>query len=79
MSADCTVIVANHSCYDGLDLEWAKKLMRPLLIVDGRNLLDGKLARGKRFGYLGIGKDYHHMERIALGDRLSQNQLHLDA
>ena len=54
--ADCMVIVTNHSCYDHLDLEWARSLMRTPSIVDGRNLLGAKLVREKGFRYVGIGK-----------------------
>ncbi len=56
LDADCMVIVTDHSCYCGLDLEWIRGLMRTSFIVDGRNVLKADEARSKGFRYLGIGK-----------------------
>lgn len=56
LDTDCMVIVTNHSCYDELNLEVVKELMRTPLIVDGRNVLNAEEARIKGFRYLGIGK-----------------------
>ena len=54
--ADCMVIVTNHSCYDDLDLQWIRSLMRTPFIVDGRNIMDATKVIAKGFRYLGIGK-----------------------
>ncbi|MBI0582821.1 MAG: nucleotide sugar dehydrogenase [Methanomassiliicoccus sp.] len=54
--SDCMVIVTDHSCYRGLDLERVRSLMRTPVIVDGRNLLSADGCRYAGFVYRGIGK-----------------------
>lgn len=53
---DCMVIVTDHSCYIGLDLEWARQHMRTPLIIDGRNAMGAGTARSRGFHYIGLGK-----------------------
>lgn len=54
--SDCLVIVTDHSCYRGLDLNEINSKMRTPAIVDGRNLLSSEDCRGAGFVYRGIGK-----------------------
>ena len=56
IDADCMVVVTDHSCYDGLDLDHIKNIMRTPIMVDGRNVLDADEVRSKGFRYLGVGK-----------------------
>jgi UDP-N-acetyl-D-mannosaminuronic acid dehydrogenase len=54
--SDCAIFVTDHSAYKDLDLDEMKELMRTPVIVDGRNLFDADMVRGKGFSYRGIGK-----------------------
>ena len=54
--ADCLVVVTAHDDYKELKLDHLKKVMRSLMIVDGRNLFNKKECQEKGFMYKGIGK-----------------------
>lgn len=54
--ADCAVFVTDHSCYQGIDLERMKGLMRTPIIVDGRNIFNAAHCRALGFTYRGVGK-----------------------
>jgi UDP-N-acetyl-D-mannosaminuronic acid dehydrogenase len=54
--ADCLVLVTDHSCYQGLDLQSVKNAMRTPAIVDGRNLFPADKCHAAGFIYRGIGK-----------------------
>jgi UDP-N-acetyl-D-mannosaminuronic acid dehydrogenase len=54
--ADAAVIVTKHRPYYELDLDWLKQTMRTPILVDGRNVFDGKTVRAAGFTYRAIGK-----------------------
>jgi len=54
--SDCLALVTKHRMYSSLDLDRLKKVMRTPAVVDGRNVLDGKIIREKGFEYRCIGK-----------------------
>jgi len=54
--ADCLVLVTKHREYTELNLESLKDLMRTLVFVDGRNVLDEDDVKAKGFEYRAIGK-----------------------
>jgi UDP-N-acetyl-D-mannosaminuronic acid dehydrogenase len=54
--ADAAVIVTRHRQYYQLDLAWLKATMRTPVLVDGRNVFDGKSVRAAGFTYRAIGK-----------------------
>ena len=54
--ADCLVVVTAHDDYKELKLDHLKKVMRSLMMVDGRDLFDKKECQEKGFLYKGIGK-----------------------
>jgi UDP-N-acetyl-D-mannosaminuronic acid dehydrogenase len=54
--ADCIAVVTKHREYFNLNLQKTKKLMRTLIIIDGRNVIDRKKAEKEGFFYRGIGK-----------------------
>ncbi len=55
-SSDCIAIVTAHDEYKDLDLDRIKKLMRTPIVVDGRNILDGKTCHSKGFTYWSVGR-----------------------
>lgn len=55
-NSDCLVLVTAHDEYKKLSLKKIKKLMRTLVIVDGRNVFDRKECEKEGFVYRGIGK-----------------------
>jgi len=55
-SADCIVIMTDHSEYKKLELKKISSLLnKPCVIVDGRRVLNPKNALEEGFGYFGIG------------------------
>jgi UDP-N-acetyl-D-mannosaminuronic acid dehydrogenase len=54
--SDCLIIVTDHSCYKGLDLNRIGSLMRTPAVVDGRNMLSAEECRAAGLTYRGIGK-----------------------
>jgi UDP-N-acetyl-D-mannosaminuronic acid dehydrogenase len=54
--ADAAIVVTGHRQYYDLDLAWLKKIMRTPVLIDGRNIFDGKVVRAAGFGYKAIGK-----------------------
>lgn len=54
--ADCLVIVTDHNEYKSLDLARLSKILKkPGVIVDGRRIIDPKLAAESDFRYFGVG------------------------
>lgn len=54
--ADCLVTITNHTEFQNLDLEKLKPLMNfNPAIVDGRRIIDPKVARKAGFSYYGLG------------------------
>jgi hypothetical protein len=53
---NCMAIVTKHKPYFGINLDWAREIMRIPIIVDGRNVIDAIAARKAGFLYKGIGK-----------------------
>ena len=54
--ADCAVVVTKHRQYKGLDLSWARELMRSPLLVDGRDVFTAQACERAGFVYRGVGK-----------------------
>ncbi len=54
--ADCAVFMTKHSAYMDLPLEHIAHLMKHRIIIDGRNIFDGRKAKRLGFIYKGIGK-----------------------
>ena len=54
--ADCAVFMTRHDAYLDLPLEHIAHLMKHRVIIDGRNIFDGRKARRLGFIYKGIGK-----------------------
>lgn len=54
--SDCLVLVTAHDEYKKINLKKIKKLMRTLIIVDGRNLFSKEECKKEGFVYRGIGK-----------------------
>jgi UDP-N-acetyl-D-mannosaminuronic acid dehydrogenase len=66
--ADCAVVVTRHRQYEGLDLSWARKLMRSPLLVDGRNVFTAQTCEQAGFVYRGVGKGNNLTERENLAE-----------
>ncbi|MDD1755781.1 MAG: nucleotide sugar dehydrogenase [Methanomassiliicoccales archaeon] len=56
LGSDCAIFVTDHSVYKELDLMSLKEWMRTPVIVDGRNIFDGRRCRDLGFIYKGVGK-----------------------
>ncbi|MDF1540617.1 MAG: nucleotide sugar dehydrogenase [Candidatus Thorarchaeota archaeon] len=54
--SDCVVLVTKHREYFNLDFDALKKVMRTLVLVDGRNVFDQKDIENKGFEYRAVGK-----------------------
>lgn len=54
--ADCLVIVTEWDIFRNFSFERAKKLMKSLNIVDGRNIYDSEDIREAGFNYISIGR-----------------------
>ena len=54
--ADCMVIATKHKLYFSLDLKQIKGWMKNPIIVDGRNVLNKRMAKEAGFIYRGVGK-----------------------
>lgn len=52
---DAIILMTNHSLYQKLDLKKIKKIMKKLVIVDGRNAFNKQEVENLGFLYLGIG------------------------
>ena len=53
---DAIIIVTAHSNYKNLDLKKVKIFMKNLIIIDGRNIINKKIAEKLGFVYKGVGK-----------------------
>ena len=53
---DAILIVTDHEEFKRMDLDRISKEVRTKVIIDGRNVLDPRLAREKGFVYFGIGR-----------------------
>ena len=54
--ADAMLIITEWQEFREIDLKKAKKLLKTLIIIDGRNLLNPKLVKEEGFTYVGIGR-----------------------
>ena len=52
---DCLVIATDHTEYSDIRLEWLKKILATLAIIDGRNVFSSKECEEAGFAYRGIG------------------------
>ncbi len=53
---DALILVTEWAEFSQIDLQKVKKLLKKLIIVDGRNLFDAKKVRELGFKYVGIGQ-----------------------
>ena len=55
-AADCAALVTRHREYEGLDLQWAKNVMRTPIVVDGRDVFNPAECKVEGFIFRAIGK-----------------------
>jgi nucleotide sugar dehydrogenase len=53
---DAIIIVTDHREFRGLDLDEIARQVRNRVIIDGRNVIDPKIAKEKGFIYLAVGR-----------------------
>jgi UDP-N-acetyl-D-mannosaminuronate dehydrogenase len=54
--ADCIVIATDHNAFKRLDLKQTKRLVHtPLIVVDGKRIIDPRKAEAQGFIYYGVG------------------------
>jgi UDP-N-acetyl-D-mannosaminuronic acid dehydrogenase len=56
--ADAAVIVTSHRRYHELDLDWLREIMRTPILIDGRNVFEGKAVEAAGLVYKAVGKGF---------------------